>query len=124
MFRKMLAVMLVAGIAGLGTMLALPPSVAAQGSPSATRSFSPASVAPGGQVTVTITAANYGIAGGLTETLPPGFSYVSSSLPEEQVNATGQEVRFTLPRGYLLYLHCYRFQCGRFLWLLRNPEGL
>ena len=92
----MLAVMLVAGIAGLGTMLALPPSVAAQGSPSATRSFSPASVAPGGQVTVTITAANYGIAGGLTEALPPAFSYVASSLPEEQVNATGQEVRFTL----------------------------
>ena len=48
--------------------------------PSATRSFNPATVDPGGTVTVTIQAADYGQAGGVTETLPTGFSYVSSSL--------------------------------------------
>ena len=63
---------------------------------SATRSFSPASVVPGGRLVVTITAANYGSFGAVTETLPVGFTYVSSSLPDDQVNATGQEVRFTL----------------------------
>ena len=64
--------------------------------PSATRSFNPATVAPGGTVTVTIQAANYGQAGGVTETLPSGFSYVSSSLSASQVNESGQNVRFTL----------------------------
>ncbi len=62
----------------------------------ATRSFSPASVSPGGRVTVTITAANYGTAGVVTETLPQGFTYVSSSLSGNQVTVTGQVVRFTL----------------------------
>ena len=52
---------------------------------SATRTFSTASVSPGGQVTVTITAANYGGFGRVTETLPTGFTYVSSSLPDSQV---------------------------------------
>ena len=45
---------------------------------------------------VTITADNYGQAGGVTETLPAGFTYVSSSLDADQVAETGQEVRFTL----------------------------
>ena len=96
MFRKMLAVMLVAGIAGVGTMLAPPPSVAAQASPSVTRSFSPQEVEPGGQVVVTINAANYGVGSAVTETLPAGFTYVSSTLPDDQTGVTGQEVRFTL----------------------------
>ena len=64
---------------------------------SATRSFSAASVAPGGTLTVTITAANYGVAGGVTETLPAGFSYVSSSLDDAQVTEVdARTVRFTL----------------------------
>ena len=64
--------------------------------PSATRSFDSTSVAPGGQVVVTIAAANYGSAGGVTETLPTGFAYVASSLSASQVNESGQNVRFTL----------------------------
>ena len=40
---------------------------------SATRSLNPATVAPGGEVVVTITAANYGSFGEVTETLPVGF---------------------------------------------------
>ena len=63
---------------------------------SASRSFPPASVAPGGRVVVTITADNYGQAGGVTETLPAGFTYVSSTLDADQVAETGREVRFTL----------------------------
>ena len=63
----------------------------------ATRSFSPASVAPGGQVVVTIAVANYGSAGGVTEKLPAGFTYLSSSLPDGQVmEVDARTVRFTL----------------------------
>ncbi len=68
------------------------------GNATATRSFSPASVAPGGRVTVTIAAANYGTAGGVTETLPAGFTYVSSTHGSviHPVNGNSQVVRFTL----------------------------
>ena len=63
----------------------------------ATRSFSPVSVAPGGQLVVTIAVANYGSAGGVTETLPAGFTYVSSSLPDSQVTEVdARTVRFAL----------------------------
>ena len=65
--------------------------------PSATRSFDSTSVAPGGQVVVTIAAADYGQAGGVTETLPTGFAYVSSSLAASQVTELrADQVRFTL----------------------------
>jgi len=60
--------------------------VAAQADPSASRSFSPMTVEPGGTVTVTITLANVGGIGRLTEMIPSGFTYVSSSLPAAQVN--------------------------------------
>ncbi len=66
---------------------------------SATRSFSAASVAPGGQVVVTIAAANYGSTGGaVTETLPAGFSYLSSThgAVTHPVDGNSQVVRFTL----------------------------
>ena len=73
----------------------------------AARSFSGTTVAPDGQVTVApgrevtvnITAAEYGDAGQVVETLPPGFAYVSSSLSEDQATVTGQvvqEVTFAL----------------------------
>ena len=48
----------------------------------AIRSFSPPSAASSGEVVVMITASGYGGFGAVTETLPPGFSYVSSSLAE------------------------------------------
>ena len=70
-------------------------SMVAVGS-SATRSFSPTAIAPGGRLVVTITANNYGQAGGVTETIPEGFTYVSSSLDENQVTVNGREIRFTL----------------------------
>ena len=53
-------------------------------------------MAPRGQVVVTIAAADYGSAAGVTETLPTGFVYVSSSLSASQINESGQNVRFIL----------------------------
>ena len=65
---------------------------------SATRSFSSATVAPGGQVVVAITAANYGVLGDVIETLPAGFSYVSSThgLVTHPFDGNSQKIRFTL----------------------------
>ena len=65
--------------------------------PSATRSFDKTTVDPGENVTVTITAGNYGGVGAVTEMLPDGFSYVSSDLDTEQVTEVdARNVRFTL----------------------------
>ena len=76
-----------------------PWSATAAGTPAiwgAIRSFSPPSVAPAGEVVVMITASGYGEFGAVTETLPPGFSYVSSSLGDDSVTVNGREVRFSL----------------------------
>ena len=76
-----------------------PWSAAATGTPAtwgAIRSFSPPSAAPAGEVVVMITASGYGRFGAVTETLPPGFSYVSSSLEDSGVTDVGREVRFSL----------------------------
>ena len=64
----------------------------------ASRSFSSSSVAPGRQVVVTITATGYGSLGAVTETLPAGFTYVSSSLVDEGevTEVDARTVRFTL----------------------------
>ena len=99
--KKSLAIIMTAVTVGLLSMLGFG-LVAAQEEPSASsRSIPPASVVPGGEVVVTITASNYGQAGGVTETLPSGFTYVSSSLDTAQVlvtqvTVTDQKVRFTL----------------------------
>ena len=77
------------------------PALAATGA-SATRSFSVSSVAPGGQVTVTINVTNYGAFGSVTETLPTGFTYVSSTQADDSVthpaDGDSQKVKFTLLR--------------------------
>ena len=53
----------------------------------------------GGEVTVTITADGYGAFGDVAETLPAGFTYSSSSLPDDQVMSVGQTVKFALIGG-------------------------
>ena len=96
MFRIAMAVMLAVAIVGVGVWLSALPAVAQQ-TPSATRSFDKTTVEPGENVTVTITAGGYGGFGAVTETLPVGFTYVSSSLGSEQVTETdARTVRFTL----------------------------
>ena len=95
MLRIVLAVMMVAAMVGMVGLLVLP-LVSAQESPSATRSFDKRTVEPGGEVVVTIAVANYGLGGGVTETLPGGFTYESSSLAANQIEVTGQDVKFIL----------------------------
>ena len=84
--------------------------------PNASRSFSPASVTAGGQVTVTIVADRYGSFGDVAETLPAGFTYVSSSgLPADQVVVDGQTVTFALigeDKTHHLHIHRYGLQRG------------
>ena len=60
----------------------------------ATRSFSPATVAPGGEVVVTLMVTGVGGFGGVAETLPDGFTYVSSG--HAGVLEEGQNLTFPL----------------------------
>ncbi len=95
MLRGMLAVMMVAAMTGALGLFGTAPVVAqVTPSASATRSFSPETVSPGGEVTVTIAVANYGSSGSVTERLPQGFRYISSSL--DQVDLDPQQVIFAL----------------------------
>ncbi len=97
MNKKILTAMIAVAMAGVLLLVGVASVAAQQNSePSATRSFNPASVAPGGTVTVTIQVANYGGIGQVTETLPAGFTYVDSTHDSAGVNVNGQEVRFTL----------------------------
>ena len=94
MFKKALTLMMI--VAGVGAAgLLSPGSVDATGH-SATRSFSATTVTGGGQLEVTVETADLGSFGQVTETLPAGFSYVSSTLPDGQVGTDGQDVAFTL----------------------------
>ena len=119
MLRGMLVVIMVAAIAGALGLFGTAP-VAAQGSPSATRSFSPASVAPGGRVEVTVTVANYGPDGRVTERLPGGYTYLSSSL---QADTDLRSVNFTLQEETSFTYTVTASNVERFLYLLRYAEG-
>ena len=66
------------------------------GEPSATRSFSPDPVNAGDEVTITILAEGHGNFGDVAETLPAGFTYLRSSLPDDQVTSVGQTVTLAL----------------------------
>ena len=76
-----------------------PWSATAPGTPAtwgAIRSFSPPSVGPGGEVVVTIAANGFGAYGQVVETLPPGFSYMYSSLSDGAVTIEDRELSFIL----------------------------
>ena len=95
LYRRVLTAVMIAAVLGVVAVMGILPTYAQ--SANASRSFDSASVAPGGTVTVTITASDYGQAGGVTETLPTGFSYVGSSLASSQATElAGNQVRFTL----------------------------
>ena len=74
-----------------GTITLMVQAAAPTQGPSATRSFSPTMVEAGGEVVVTIRVANYGGFGGVTETLPDGFEYVSSTLEDAAVRVDGTD---------------------------------
>ena len=94
MFKRALTLMMIVAAVGAAGLLS-PGPVDATGH-SATRSFSAASVIMGGTVDVTIAVEELGTVGEVKETLPEGFSYVSSSLSDSQVTTDGQVVTFTL----------------------------
>ena len=103
--RKTFTTILIAMAAGVIALVGVGLASAQQG-PSATRSFSPSPVAPGGTLTVTITASGYGLLGTVKETLPEGFTYVPNSDRqldgqdgEFYLSSSGQTVTFTLIGG-------------------------
>ena len=94
-FLGALAALAIAATVGAVALLAQPGVVEAQ-SHSASRAFQRTWAAPGGEVRVTITASNYGPIGQVVETLPDGFTFVSSTLAANQMEQEGQVVRFNL----------------------------
>jgi len=82
------------GVAVMIAALVVPGVVLA--SPATASRDLPATVAPGAPFNVGITASGYGTMGQVLETLPAGFSYVSSSLDASQVQVTGNVVKFVL----------------------------
>ena len=62
----------------------------------ASRSFAAGFVEPEGEIAVTIAAAGYGPAAQIVETLPEGFTYVSTDLPGGATGADGQSVTFVI----------------------------
>ena len=74
---------------------ALPSTVEAQ-SQRANRSFQANWAEPGSEFRVNVTVQNYGPFGQVAETLPAGFTYVRSSLAENQIDVEGQTIRFNL----------------------------
>ena len=97
MTKKIVPLLLVIAMMGM-TMgvvgLLLSDNVSAS-SHSATRSFSPSQVTPGGEVSVTIAVADYGQFGGVAETIPAGFTYVDGS-SNVAVAVNGRNLEFTL----------------------------
>ena len=110
MVRKALALLVVVAMVGavMGAVGLMYPHPADAHGHSATRSLGSAEVAAGGDLEVTITVNNFGNAASVNETLPAGFTYKSSSLPERQVqvdsadmhNVTFGVVDFTSPATY------------------------
>ena len=96
LLRRDLTIWVVAvGVALAVASLALWPSAVQADEHSAMRSFSEASVAPGSEIEVTLDVAGYGALGQVVETIPDGFTYVSTSL-DGQDSVSGQTVTFSL----------------------------
>jgi non-ribosomal peptide synthetase component F len=76
MFKTSWPIMIVALVAGLVAVLSVSLVAVAQQGPSAARSFDKATVAPGGQVVVTIDISGFELGMAVVETLPAGFNYV------------------------------------------------
>ena len=84
-------------VAAMGAAVFLLPRTTGASEHTATRTLPESPVAAGGEFTVAINTDNIGSFGNVEETLPAGFTYVSSSgLPDSQVRQAGQVVTFTL----------------------------
>ena len=99
MIRGALASLVALVIIGAGIGLGGPSHPnPAQASTHVVRSLSDQTVEPGGRVTVTITASQYGDYAELMETLPEGFSFVSSDQPANVlvITESGRQIRIIL----------------------------
>ena len=95
MTRKALALLVVVAMVGavLGAVGLLLPHPVDADEHSATRSFVSTDVAAGSDLEVTITVRDFGNAASVVETLPQGFTYKSSSLPENRVKVDPANTR-------------------------------
>ena len=99
MIRGVLASLVALVIIGAGIGLGGPSHPnPLQASSHVVRSLSDQTVQPGGRLTVTISASQYGDYAELIETLPEGFSFVSSDQPANALEITeaGRQVRIIL----------------------------
>ena len=98
MILRMLSVLSVSAfaVAALASLWLANPNPVGATIHSAVRSFSAPSVLPGDRLEVTIAASDYGTFGQVVETLPEGFVYVGSDLPEAFVVSEGRTVTFIL----------------------------
>jgi hypothetical protein len=120
LYSKVTIAALVVALAGLlGVSVAI-----AQSTPSASRTL-PASVEPGGQVAVTVSVSNYGPYGSLVETMPAGFSFVSTT-HDGHYEQSGQQVTFALfGESSVSYTVTASSEAGahRFSGTLTNSDG-
>ena len=93
LFGKAAAILLVAVAAIIGVAYY---NLSEASSHSAVRSFSSPTVAPGGELQVTIQTTGLGPLGRVQETLPARFDYLGSDLPADRVRVNGQTVTFVL----------------------------
>ena len=97
--KRVIKVVLVAGIVATLGLMGLMPAAAQQPAVSVMRSFNPSSVpAGGGMVTVTVEiTGSYGV-GSVVETLPAGFTYVDGSVTPSDITPAedGRKVSFPL----------------------------
>ena len=97
--KRVIKVVLVAGIVATLGLMGLMPAAAQQPDITVTRGINPDSVpADGDEVTVTITITGYTGIGSVEETLPDGFSYVPASVVPSDLTpeADGQKFKFSL----------------------------
>ena len=80
---------------------------------SATRSFPPDPVEPGEQLVVTITPSDLGGFGSVVETLPTGFSYVSSDIGAENVVCRRADHHLHSVGRRCFHVHRNRFRLRR-----------
>ncbi len=104
-------------VAVLLAMALVAPAPVAAGGHGATRTLDVESVVPGGEVTVTIEATDFGLYGRVTETLPEGWTLLGSDLPDGAVQ-TGDGV------AWFILLNLEEVATVTFTYTLRAPAAV
>ena len=105
----LLAALALAGALGIFTFSAAQPVAAQAISTDVVRSFGEPEVADDGTVTVDVTIMVGGgiLLAAVTETLPDGWDYGSASIPDDQIERTGQTISFRVIGRRPRYVHRY-----------------